>query len=47
MLIGGQNLLRVEIQVRSIYLVEPPQKIFGSAIDVVATGVIRKVGAQR
>lgn len=35
--------LRVEIEVRAIDLVEPPEQVFGRTIDVVAARVIGEV----
>lgn len=41
------NSLGIKIQMSPVDLVEPPQKIFGGAIDVVAAQIIGKVIAQR
>ena len=41
-----KNLLRVEIQMCPIHLIESPQEILGSTINVVATRIIREVVAQ-
>ncbi len=39
--------LRVEIKIRSVYLVESPQQVFRSSVHVVAAGVVWKVIAER
>ena len=36
-------LLRVEIEVCSVHLVEPPQKIFRRPVDIVTSGIVWEV----
>jgi len=39
-------LLRIQVQVGAVDLIESPQQVLGSAIYIVATGVIWKVVAE-
>lgn len=39
-------LLRIQVQVGTVDLIESPQQVLGSAIYIVATGVIWKVVAE-
>lgn len=41
------DLLRVEIQLGSIHLIEPPEKVFCGTVDIVATRIIREIISQR
>lgn len=41
------SLLRVQVEVGSVDLVEPPEEIFGGAVDIVASRIIREIVAQR
>lgn len=41
------NLLRVEIQLGSVHLIEPPEKVFCGSVDIVATRIIWKIISQR
>lgn len=41
------HILRVEIKVGSVDLVEPPKQIFSGSIDIISTGVIWEVIAER
>jgi hypothetical protein len=43
----SDHSLRVEVEVGSIDLVEPPQEIFGSSVYVIAARIIWKVIAER
>jgi len=40
-------LLRVEIKMCSVHLVEPPQEIFGRSVDIVTSGIVWKVIPKR
>ncbi len=44
---NNENLLWEEWQVRTINLVEPPEQILGSAVDVVSARVVWKVVGER
>lgn len=44
--VRGSFLLRVQVQVCSVDLVEPPQQVLGGAIDIIPTRVIWKVIAK-
>lgn len=44
---GQERLLRIQVEVRPIDLVETPQQIFRRAIDIVAARIIRKIISQR
>ena len=39
----GAHSLRVEVQVRSIHLIEPPQEVFGGSVYVVPSQIVGKV----
>lgn len=41
------NLLRIQIKMCSVDLIESPKKVLGSTIDVGATTVVREVVLQR
>jgi hypothetical protein len=41
------DLLRIEIEVSPINLVESPEKIFCSTVNIIAARIIREVIAQR
>lgn len=43
----GEHVLRIQIQMRSINLIESPQEILCRAVDVVASRIVRKVLLQR
>jgi hypothetical protein len=45
--IKEEILLRVEVEVCSVDLVESPEQIFGSSVDVISSRVIREIVAQR
>ena len=40
-------LLRVEIKMCSVHLIEPPQEIFGRPVNIITTGVVREVVPER
>ena len=40
-------LLRVEVEMCSVDLVESPEEVFRSSVDIIATRVIREVVAER
>jgi hypothetical protein len=40
---GSIDILWVEVEMRSIHLVKSPEQIFGGAIHIVASGIVRKV----
>lgn len=42
----AEDLLWVEVEVSSIHLVEPPEKVFRRTVDIVSAGVVREVVTQ-
>lgn len=42
-----QNVLWIEIEVRAVDLIEPPEEVLGGTIDVIASGVVGEVVAER
>ena len=44
--LGIVNILRVEIQMSSVNLVESPQQVLGSFVDIVASRVVREIVPQ-
>lgn len=38
-----RHSLRIEVELGTIHLIEPPEEVFGGSIDVVASGVIREI----
>lgn len=42
-----ENILRVQLEMRPVDLVESPEKILGGSIDVVTTRIIREIFVQR
>lgn len=40
-------LLRVEIKMCSVHLVEPPQEIFGRSVDIVTSGIVWEIICKR
>jgi len=43
----GYHSLRIQIQMRPVDLVKPPQKILRGAVNIISTAVIRKITPQR
>ena len=42
----GGDLLRIEVQMCSVHLVESPEEVLGCTVDVVAVGIVGEVIVQ-